>query len=276
MERVKKIGLAQLAQKKYSLVDGLDPLMCNCIGIVEDAFDCIIYGESGNGKSNFTAMMVKALIKALNCRCEYVAYEEGSGLTIQQTFISRHNMLEELGNVLMITEHYTFDQLFFEMGKKQSAKIWVIDSIQAARFTEHQCAELKRKYVLGRKKKIIIYVSWADGKLPKGAAAKSVEYFANIKLRIHDLIVFPKTRYEKDGIGNKPFVIYEPGARARWGEDYEKVLYGKKVKTKKKKEKKAEPAKPEADQPKIIVQVMQEETKDEKNNRLVQELKFCK
>lgn len=234
--RVKKLGLYQLAQKTYHLVEDLSPALSNCIGIVEDAFDCIIYGASGNGKSNFTAMMIKELVKAMNCTCEYVAYEEGAGFTIQETFIGRHNMLEEIGNRIVITEHYTYEELLKEMNKQRSAKIWVIDSLQASRLTETQCAELKRRFVLSNKKKILIYVSWADGKMPKGAAAKSVEYFANIKLRVDRLIVFPKTRYERNGVGNKPFVIYEPGAKQMWGADYKRVLSGKMPRGRKKKE----------------------------------------
>ena len=232
----KTIGLKQLAAKKYSLVEGLDKEMANCIGVVEDAWDAIIYGASGNGKSNFTAKLLITLIKALRCSCEYVAYEEGHAMTIQETFIHRHNMLEELGNTLKITDHLSYEELDRRMAAQRAAKIWVIDSLQAARFTEAQCAELKRKYVLSRRKRILIYVSWADGKTPKGAVAKSVEYYANIKLRVEGLVVFPKTRYEKDGVGNKRYVVYEPGARAYWGDKYDSIVHGKKPpKTKKKK-----------------------------------------
>jgi hypothetical protein len=244
----KTIGLKQLSQKKYDLVDGLDETIAYCIGVVESAWDCIIYGASGNGKSNFTAIMLKALIKALQCKCEYVAYEEGHAMTIQETFIGRHNMLEELGNVLQITDHLTYAELDTKMARKQSAKIWVIDSLQAAHFTEEQCADLKRKYVLSRKKKIIIYISWSDGKTPKGAAAKSVEYYANIKLRVEGLVVFPKTRYEKGGIGNKRYVIHEKGARDYWGEDYDKVVHGKQ-KTRHKTKIKKPPKEPEPEKP---------------------------
>jgi hypothetical protein len=224
----KTIGLKQLGQKIYNHVFELDAALQACVGVVESSFDCIIYGHSGNGKSNFTAIFIKALIKALKCRCEYVAYEEGHAATIQETFIGRHNMLEELGNAILLTDHYTFDELRAKMRKKQSAKIWVLDSLQAARFTNHECAELKREFVLSRKQKIIIYVSQADGQGPKGAAAKDVEYMANIKLKVDKLVVFPKTRYEKNGIGNKPFVIYEKGAREKWGDDYDHKVLGHK------------------------------------------------
>jgi len=275
--RVKKLGLYQLAQKTYNLVERLSPEMSNCIGVVEDSFDCIIYGASGNGKSNFTAMLVKELVKALDCSCEYVAFEEGAGFTIQETFIGRHNMLEELGNKIVITEHYTYEELIKEMNKQRSAKIWVIDSLQASRLTEGQCAELKRRFVLSNKKKILIYVSWADGKMPKGAAAKSVEYFANIKLRVDRLIVFPKTRYERNGVGNKPFVIYEPGAKQMWGADYKRVLSGKMPRGRKKKEAEThEEFKTETEPTANKLSVLYPETEEEKEARILNNLKNFK
>ena len=38
----KKIGLKQLAQKKYVLVEGLDQAHAESLGQIEDAFDMII------------------------------------------------------------------------------------------------------------------------------------------------------------------------------------------------------------------------------------------
>lgn len=219
----KTIGLKQLAQKVYTLVQGLPPEIINSFGNIEDAFDCILYGSSGNGKSNGLAKILIGLITALKCKCHYVAYEEGHAFTVQETIIHRHNMFELLGNAMQITDHMTYDELFKKIASKQSAKIWVIDSIQASHFTEAQCAELKRRFVLSKKRKIIIYVSWADGKNPKGATAKAVEYYANIKLRIEGFIIFPKSRYG----GNQPYIVWEgnqkEGARFYWGKKYEKT-----------------------------------------------------
>lgn len=209
----KTIGLKQLAQKKYNLVPNLEPSFTDSFGNVEDAFDMLLHGASGNGKSNGTALILKALLKALSCKGEYIAYEEGHGATIQETLIHRHKFLDELGNVLQISEHLTFDELYKRMNRRKSAKIWVIDSIQASHFTEEQCAKLKYDFVLSRKRKIIIYISWSEGKFPKGAAAKSVEYYANIKVRVEGLIAFVRSRYG----GNKNFVIYAEGAKKYWG-----------------------------------------------------------
>lgn len=236
----KTIGLAQLAQKKYVLVEGLPEDLKNSIGEIEDAFDAVIWGHSNNGKSSFIAALLVALIKALKCKCEYVAYEEAHGKTIQDTMIKRYNMLEEIGNSLLITDHYTYEELDKRMGRKQSAKIWVIDSIQVARFTAEQVAELKRKYVTSRKRKILIMISWSEGKEPQGAAAKAVKYLANIKMRVENLIMFPLSRYG----GGEAYVIHRETAIRRWGEKefYKAIRQPAPPKPKKKKTAHPEPA----------------------------------
>jgi hypothetical protein len=209
----KTIGLKQLSQKNYTLIEGLPKEISESFGKMEDAFDLIFFGHSGNGKSNCTALFLMALLRALKCKAHYVAYEEGHGATMQEMLIHRHKMLEELGNVLQVTDHMTFLELKAAMAKRKSAKIWIIDSIQAASFTAEQCAELKRLFVLSKKRKILIYVSWAEGKVPHGAPAKSVEYYANIKVHVVNLIAFIRSRYG----GNKNFVIWREGAMKLWG-----------------------------------------------------------
>ena len=216
----KTIGLKQISQKVYNLVEGLHPALVASIGEIEDSFDAIIYGASGSGKTNCTVMILKALMMAMDtAKAEYISYEEGHAKTVQDLMIKRHNMLEAVGNRLAITDHLNYDELYKRMNKRQSAKIWVIDSIQASGLTYTQTKAIKETFILSKRKKIIIYISWSEGKVPQGATAKSVEYYANIKMRVENLIMFPKSRYG----GNMPFVIHEPGAKAKWGKQFKKA-----------------------------------------------------
>lgn len=209
----KKIGLKQLSQKTYTSVPGLPEEFTRSFGDIEDAFDCIIWGDSGNGKTNFTVQVIKDLIKSLRQKCIYISYEEGHTKTLQKTMIERHDMLNQVGNFLEILDHASYDDLLKRMSKRKSAKIWVIDSIQASGFTQEQCAELKNKFVMSRKKKIIIYISWADGKNPKGAAATAVKYYAHLKIRVEGFIAFFRSRFG----GNRNYVVWEEGAKRYWG-----------------------------------------------------------
>lgn len=209
----KKIGLKQLAQKKYSEVHGLPEKFTRSFGDIEDAFDCIIYGNSGNGKTNFMVDILKNLITSLKSKCMYISFEEGHTKTLRKTMIERYDMLTAVGNKLEVIDHITYDELVKMMEKRKSAKMWVIDSIQASRFTADQCAQLKERFVKSKKKKIIFYISWASGKLPKGATAESVEYYAHIKIRVEGLIAFFKSRFG----GNRNYVIWDEGALRYWG-----------------------------------------------------------
>ncbi|MGN7787392.1 hypothetical protein ACTJIJ_22860 [Niabella sp. 22666] len=217
----KSIGLKQLAEKLYSLIQGLPPEMVASFGRMEDAFDAIFYGDSGNGKTNLVIQFLAELIVALDCKAEYVSYEEGHGMTMQTAMIERHNLLDKIGNRLVLTDHLTYEELKAKMGKKQSAKIWIIDSVQASGLTYAQIKELKRLYVLGRKKKILIYISWADGKKPQGSVARDCEYYANIKVRVHLYVAFIKSRFG----GNLPYISWEKGAKEnRTPEDWDNLI----------------------------------------------------
>jgi predicted ATP-dependent serine protease len=209
----KKIGLKQLAQKTYTLVDGLSDELKRSIGEIEDCFDCIIYADSGNGKTNMTIRLLKELIVAMNCRTEYISYEEGHAKSMRDAFIERHDMYEAVGNRLELCDGYTFDELYKAMSRRKSAKIWVIDSIQYTGFTRDQVKKIKDDFVKSRKRKIVIYISHVNGKVPDGVVAKKIEYDAMIKIPIKDYVAFPKSRYG----GNKPFIIWEQGAIDKWG-----------------------------------------------------------
>ena len=97
--------------------------------------------------------------------------------------------------------------------KRKSSKIWVFDSIQASNFTQAQTAKLKTDFVLSKRKKILMYISWEKGTEPKGSTAEAVKYYANIKIRIEKFIAFPTGRYG----GNKNYIIWQEGAKKKWG-----------------------------------------------------------
>ena len=205
----KSISLKQLAEKKYILIKGLPAEIIASFGEMEDAFDAIFYGDSGNGKTNLVIQVLAELIEKLDCKAEYVSYEEGHGRTMQQAMIERHNLLQRIGNRVSITDHLTYDELRAKMAKKHSAKIWIIDSVQASGLNYAQIKELKRQFVLSRKRKILIYISWAEGKKPQGAVARDCEYYANIKVRVHLYVGFLKSRFG----GNLPYVAWPKGAK---------------------------------------------------------------
>jgi DNA replication protein DnaC len=209
----KKLGIKQMMQKTFTIIKNLSPKLTEALGELEDCFDCIVYGKSGNGKTSFVIQVVKELVMLGKVgKVLYITYEEGHGKTLQD-LIKRFG-LDELGNNIEFMDHATFDELYTLLNKRQSSKVVVIDSIQYARFTLDQCHQLKERFIKGKKKKIIIYISHCDGSLPKGAVAKSIEYDANIKVFVDKNIAFVNSRFG----GKKNFIVWEEGAKKKWGQ----------------------------------------------------------
>ena len=216
----KGLPIANLAQKEYADIAGLDQEFKDCYGEIDEASDIIFFGDSSNGKTNAVADFIDKLIDAFHCKCNYISYEEGHGKTMKKTLIEDKRLFYKHGPCLTLYEDFTFEQLDYYMYQQRSAKIWVFDSIQASGLTYEQIKILKRKYVQGNKKKIFVFISWAEGKLPQGQVARSVRFYANIKVRVEGFIAFIRSRYGS----KKNHVIWHEGAKGYWDKKFAKAL----------------------------------------------------
>jgi len=262
----KRLNVKQLSQKVFIPVDGLSDEMRLALGEIEDTFTAIIYGGSGNGKTNFTVQLLKELKTLGNAL--YISYEEAHGKTIKD-LILRHNLVEELPN-LSFSDGEDFEELMTLLKKKKSPKIVVIDSWQYCEFTYQQYKKLKEAFALGRtagKRKIIIIISHIQGKEPDGKSALQVKRDANIKILVDHYIADITSRF----VSQRNFCIWEKGAQDYWGEHLEDKLNKKhvnlnnpkrKATPKKRKPKpKAEPPPQPPPEPVTHMQVLPEEPK---------------
>ncbi|HMO62227.1 MAG TPA: hypothetical protein PKC39_08270 [Ferruginibacter sp.] len=220
----KGLPIQQLATKQYADIKTLTPEFKACFGDIDEAFDIIFFGDSSNGKTNAVAAFIDQLLSIFpGAKCNYISYEEGHGKTMRELLVHRFKLNEKHGNCLTLYENYSYEQLQYYIGRKQTAKIWVFDSIQASGLSYDDIAALKKKYVMGKAKKIFIFISWADGKLPAGATAKAVRYYANIKVRVEGFIGFIRSRYGTQ----KNYVVWEEGAKQYWLKRFKKMLIKK-------------------------------------------------
>lgn len=201
--------------KRADISDVLSQNFRLALGKIDEGFDIFIYGNSGEGKSSFAAQLLKEL-SPLGKKL-HILYEEGFSSSVKLN-IDRNGLQELPEYVLM--DNCTYDDLMYLLSRKNSPRIVVIDSFQYARFTKQQWLALKDKYVKGKKKKIFIIISHADGKKPRGSVAIDALYDAQIKCFVRGKIAFIKSRYE----GTQNFVIYEKGAKDYWGKQYKKML----------------------------------------------------
>lgn len=226
----KVLGLKQLLQKQYTFLDGLPADVVQSFGRLVDNFIMIVWGMSGNGKSNFMMQFLKAIMpygKVL-----YVGLEEGFEASMQ--FNALRNLTEEehSGKIEFADYEMTYDELVAKLKKKKSPRFIVVDSIQYWDISYEQYKFLKETF----KRKSFIFLSHASGKLPDGRTADKIRYDAGVKVRVEGYVAFVISRYG----GNAPYVIWEAGAKKYWGKQYRKIITGVVPETKSKQEKQNE------------------------------------
>lgn len=146
-----------------------------------------IWGDSGNGKTTFAMQLAKELCKY--GRVAYNSLEEGSSLTMRNTMM-RCGMME-VNRRFILLDSESMDQLNIRLNRRRSPDIIIIDSFQYTQLTYRQYIEFKE----ANRKKLLIFISHADGKQPNGRAAKSVMYDATLKIRVEGFRAFSKGRF---------------------------------------------------------------------------------
>lgn len=176
------------------------------LGNLEEVFVMIIWGSSGSGKSNFVYKFVKFLSEKYSTL--YVALEEGHSLTTQN-LINRHDLQSLSGKLKWANHETTYNTLVEYLKRKKSPRVIIIDSIQYFHITYQDYKNLKEMFP----KKTFIFISHAKGKSPDGKTADKIRYDAGIKVFVDKYMAFVVSRYG----GNKNYVVWEEGAKKKWG-----------------------------------------------------------
>lgn len=203
----KILGIKQLMQKTHKLLENLSPEFKASFGDLVDNFIMIVWGMSGQGKSNFLMQLIKTLV--LYGKVLYVSLEEGHSRSMQ-ALVARHlSESEHNGKVQFADHEMTYETLLQKLKNKKQAKFIIIDSLQYWNITYDQYKALKEAFP----RKSFIFISHAAGKIPDGKTADKIRYDAGIKVRVEGYIGFVISRYG----GNKNYVIWEEGAKKYWG-----------------------------------------------------------
>lgn len=191
------LGVNELYSKKYPTLEFTGKWR-ESFGEPATNFRMIVWGASGQGKTNFVLQLCKYLTQY--GRVGYDSLEEGDSKSIQQAFINQ-NMIDVKGKIILI-DRERVPALMERLKKRKSPRIVVIDSIQYTNMTYEDYKLLKETFP----RKIFIFISHADGKEPDGKAAKQIRYDCDIKVHVSRFRAHITSRYG----GNKPWVIYEP------------------------------------------------------------------
>lgn len=166
-----------------------------------------IWGNSGNGKSSFVMQLCKELSRF--DRVAYDSLEEGDSLTMKQSLM-RHKMYE-CGRRFSLLNAEPMEDLKRRLEKRKSFNIVVIDSFQYTQMSYRDYIKLKEMF----RNKLLIFISHAKGRAPRGGAAESVMYDASLKIWVEGFKAFSKGRFFGP---TGEYTIWQEGADRYWGD----------------------------------------------------------
>lgn len=165
-----------------------------------------VWGNSGNGKSSFVMQLCKELCKY--DRVVYDSLEEGDSMTMHQSLL-RHGM-NDVGRRFNLLDAEPMDELQERLNRRKSWNIAVIDSFQYTQMSYRDYIRMKEQH----KDKLLVFISHAKGRSPRGSAAESVMYDATLKIWVEGFKAFSKGRF----IGpTGEYTIWSDGAEKYWG-----------------------------------------------------------
>ncbi len=168
----------------------------------------IIWGQSGNGKTHFALQLCKYLTRF--GRVAYNSMEEGFGASLKKAF-KEESMLEVNGKLILL-ENENMEDMIIRLKKKKSPGIIAIDSLQYAGINYSQYKKMKEAFP----RKLFIWISHAEGKLPEGRVANKIRYDVPVKIRIEGYKAFAQSRY---GTTSESYTIWKKGAESYWGKE---------------------------------------------------------
>ncbi|CAD0004412.1 MULTISPECIES: ATP-binding protein [Flavobacterium] len=181
----------------------------NTLGTPDKAFSAIIFGGSGQGKTEAAIKFAKYLTNF--GKVAYDSLEQGLSATIQNALVRNH--MDTCGNSFVLLDREPFDELIIRMSKPKSPDFLFVDSVQYTRINKVQYYQLKE--LMLKKGKGIVWISQAKGKEPKGALADDIRYDVDLKLWVEGFKLFPDGRLNG---GGEDFAIFPERAAKYWRE----------------------------------------------------------
>ena len=195
---MKTIGVNNFINKKFDIFP-FEGQWKESFGEPEKNFKMILYGSSGNGKTEFSVQFAKYL--AGFGKVVYCSYEQGISKSLQDAII-RNNMESVAGKVMFLSGGSISELI--EYIRKSGSRIVIIDSLDYMKLTTEQFKILTKTFP----KKAFIIVAWSRNETPKSQYGKDIEFMCDIKSFVENFrIKMPRSRFG----GNQEFVIWDDG-----------------------------------------------------------------
>lgn len=192
------LKMAAFCRKKYKVLE-FEGFFADSFGQPERGSRWIIYGASGNGKTEFAVQLAKYFTNF--GKVLYVSREQGDSSSLQLCF--KRNKLHNNKRLLLGID-YEIEDLIEGLKAARSAEFIIVDSIDYIKMTD---ADYKR-LIETHPRKTFVFVSWQQGTKPKSAYARAIEYMVDVKITVKNFVALPRSRFG----GNQDYIIWREGA----------------------------------------------------------------
>lgn len=193
---MRAVGVKEFLARKFVTFD-FDGQWEASFGKPERNFSMLVYGASGNGKTDFCVKLAKYC--AGFGRVYYNSFEEGVSKTLQNA-LKRNNMQEVAGKVVF-GDRESYGDMMKRLGKRNSPHFIFIDSRDYMELTHGQYKKMRDQFP----RKSFVVISWSKNGKPYGEHAKKIQYMVDIKVNVRQFKAYPRCRFG----GNEPFVIWD-------------------------------------------------------------------
>lgn len=205
-KRKRAVSVSQLLGMRFKTME-FEGQFAELIGTPEMSGCWIIWGNSGNGKTNFALQLAKYLTNF--GRVAYNTMEEGARLSMQRAV--QMNDMSDCSRKIIFLNREPIEDLCQRLNMRKSPDAIIIDSFQYSGLNRSSYIGLKQNFP----NKLFVFLSHAEGKNPLGRAATFVRYDADVKIRVEGYRAFATSRYGGNG---EPYVIWNEGSYKYWGE----------------------------------------------------------
>lgn len=211
--KIKALRPSQMINKKR-VIYPFEGRFKDSFGLPERIAKWFITGPPGSGKSSFLFILCEYLSQFGSI--DYNSFEEGDSQTVVDKLI-RHG-LDKKNNEFKVLAKVPVVEWHGRLLKRKSACFGVMDSLQHAEINKKLYLLFAYQLCVPKKGKSMLFVShWLKNDL-----VIFIKHDCDIKIEVIGFVASTMSRYG----GNKPFVIWEFGARKYWGKKYNSVING--------------------------------------------------
>lgn len=218
-KRIKVMRPSQIINKQRTIYK-FEGRFLESFGEPEKHSKWFITGPSYSGKSTFLFILSNYFSQF--GLVDYNNHEEAGGdsktvaIKLEQIGMKENDRIRYFKAPIESDTNETFTERLL---RRRSAEFAFIDSLQHAEMNKRKYLDITNLFCNPKKAKSLVLIShWVKDDL-----TKFIKHDCDIKIEVIGFVAYVLSRYG----GNKPFVIWEEGAKQYWGKKYKQVIEGK-------------------------------------------------